>query len=174
MISIHRRRGGHLAVERARHRTSAFVYGNITVLGALLTVDPHGVETGFGAVSVAATAVATFVAHIMADLVSDRVQPRGSLRKPRDEILEELRDATPIATSGALPIVFLLSGTLGFLPVQTALWMGVAVVIGRLALTGLVIERLSERQASPAALWGGIVLSVSSAVLAVGKAVLTH
>lgn len=174
MASIRHRRDGGLDVDRARHRTSAFVYGNITVLGALVAVDPHGVETGHGAIAVGATGVATFIAHIAADLVSERVRPDHVPRKPREEILEELRDATPIATSGAIPVFFLLLGTLGVLPAQVALWIGIAVVVLRLASTGLVTERLSGRGPSATALWGGIVLAVVSAAVAVAKAVLTH
>lgn len=174
MASIRHRSDGGLDVDRARHRTSAFVYGNITVLGALVAVDPHAVETGHGAIAVGATAVATLIAHIAADLVSERVRPDHVPRKPREEVTEELRDATPIATSGGIPVLFLLLGTLGILPPNIALWIGIAVVVGRLAMTGVVTERLSGRSASPAALWGGIVLAVISAVVAVGKALLTH
>lgn len=173
-MSLRQRRDGGLDVARARHRTSAFVYGNITVLGALIAADPHGVETGSALVAVAATAVATFLAHVAAELFSSRIRPEHAPRTPRHEVAEDLRDATPIATSGALPVLCLLLGTLEVLPAQTALLLGEAAVVGRLALTGLVTERLSGRRASSTALWGGILLAVVSAVVAVGKAALTH
>jgi hypothetical protein len=174
MASIRHRRDGGLEVDRARHRTSAYVYGNITVLGALFAVDPHAVETGSGAIAVAATAVATFIAHIGADLVSDRVRPDHVPSTPRGEIVGELRDATPIATSGSIPVLVLVLGALGVLPAQLALWIGIGVVVVRLASTGIVTERISGRRPSATALWGGIVLAAISVVVAVGKAVLTH
>lgn len=174
MASFRHRRDGGLDVVRARHRTSAFVYGNITVLGALVAVDSRAVETGHAAIAVAATAVATFIAHIAADLVSERVRPDHLPGRPREELAEELRDATPIATSGVIPVLLVLLGTLEILPAQLALWIGIAFVVLRLAITGVVTERLSGRGPSATALWGGIVLAAVSAGVAVAKALLTH
>ena len=171
---LHRRDGG-LGVARARRRTSAFVYGNITVLGAVVALGAEAVESGAAVLAVLATALTTFVAHVVADLVSTRVtEAPDAPPHAEHEVREELRDATPVATSGSLPAAVLALGWLTGLPpgpvqLVAALW-----VVARLAVTSLVVERLSGRPSSPAALWGGIALAALSAVVAVVKAVTTH
>lgn len=169
-----RRARTELGVTRTQHRTSAFVYGNITALGALVSVDAHAVGTGAAAVAVAVTSAATFVAHVTADLVSERIRPDHGREKGRTELLQELRDAVPIATSGSAPLLLLLLGGADLLSPEPALWAGIAVVVTRLALIGTLVERLSGRRASTAALWGGVGLAVVSGGIAVVKGLLTH
>ena len=175
MISLLQRRDGGLGVLRARRRTSAFVYGNITVLGAVVAVGAEAVGSGAAVLAVLATALTTFVAHVVADVVSSRVTDEpGAPPHAGHEVREELRDATPIATSGSLPAAVLALGWLTGLPPGPVQLVAALVVVGRLALTGVVVQRLSGRAPSPAALWGGVALAVVSAVVAVVKAVTTH
>jgi len=174
VASLRRRPDGGLPVHRARERGSAFVYGNITVLGAVVAVGQDAVRSGSASVVVLATAAATFVAHVMAHVVSERIGPDVDPPHLRREAGASLRDALPIASSGVWPALLLLAGTLELLPTTTA-WAAAAAVVGvRLALTGLVVERVSGRRPSSTALWGGVVLAALSAVVAVVKAVLTH
>jgi len=175
VISLLQRRDGGLDVVRARRRTSAFVYGNITVLGAVVAVGAGAVHDGTAVLAVLATALTTFVAHVVADVVSSRVTSGPDAPPhPEHEVREELRDATPIATSGTLPAVVLALGWLTALDAGAAQLLAALVVVARLALTGVVVQRLSGRPASPAALWGGVALAALSAVVAVVKAVTTH
>jgi len=175
VISLLQRRDGGLDVGRARRRTSAFVYGNITVLGAVVAVGAAGVRDGSAVLAVLATALTTFVAHVVADVVSSRVtaEPDGPPHAEH-EVREELRDATPVATSGTLPALVLALGWLTQADAGAVQLLAALVVVVRLALTGVVVERLSGRPASPAALWGGVGLAALSAVVAVVKAVTTH
>ncbi|MFB9376378.1 hypothetical protein ACFFKU_12685 [Kineococcus gynurae] len=165
MVSLRHRRDGGLDVGRARARISAYVYGNITVLAAVVAATPHTLERWDGVVAVLATAVATLLAHVIAESVAHQVGPRAR---------HELRDATPIATSGGLPAAVLALGTLGVLAPATAQLLAALVAVLRLAGVGVVVERLSGRPPSVAALWGGIGLAVVGAVVAVLKTVLTH
>lgn len=173
--SLRHRRDGGLTIERARSRTSAYVYGNITVLAAVVATTPHSLEGWNGVVSVVATAVATLLAHVIAESTSHRI---GSGRDGQEghavSVREELRDVLPIATSGALPAALLALGTLGVLPPEVAGVSATLVIVVRLAGVGVVVERLSGRKPSAAALWGGIALAVVSAVVAGLKAALTH
>ncbi|MGI4894388.1 MAG: hypothetical protein ACRYF3_04660 [Janthinobacterium lividum] len=174
MPSLRQHPTGALDVIRARHRISAYVYGNITVLGAVIAATPHTVEDGHALIAVGATALATFVAHILADVVSERVRPDHVERKASSEVREELRDATPIASAAALPVLLMLLGTLDLVSAQVAEILATFAVVVRLAGVGLVTERLSGRPRSATAFWGGIVLAAVSTVIAVLKAVLTH
>ena len=175
MSSLRHRRDGGLDVGRARARTSAYVYGNITVLAAVVATTPYSLAGWDGVVAVVATALATLLAHVIAESTSHRIGagdgPGPAHAAP---FRDELRDVLPIATSGALPAALLALGTLGVLPLLVAEVLATAVVVVRLAGVGLVVERLSGRKPSAGALWGGIGLAVVSAVVAGLKAVLTH
>ncbi|NAZ81657.1 hypothetical protein GTR02_07480 [Kineococcus sp. R8] len=150
MISLLQRRDGGLGVTRARHRTTAFVYGNITVLGAVLAVGAGAVASGSAVLAVLATALTTFVAHVVADVVAARVTDGPDQPPPPEhELREELRDATPVATSGLLPAVVLGLSALDVLPVAVAQPLAALVVVVRLALTGVVVERLSGVRRHP-------------------------
>jgi len=163
-----------VSIIRARRRISAYVYGNITILAAVVAVDAAGVENGHGLLAVTATALATFIAHITADIISERVRPDHTPETPRHEVLAELRDATPIATSAAVPFLLLLLGTLGVLKDPLAQLAAAAAIIVRLAGVGFITQRLSGRPRSAPAFWGGIALAVFSTAIAVTKALLTH
>ena len=169
----HRRDGG-LGIVRARRRISAYIYGNITILAAVVAVDAAAVENGHGLLAVTATALATFIAHITADIVSERVRPDHVPEKPLREVVAELRDATPIATSAVVPLLLLLLGTLGVLTSSLAQLTATTAIIVRLAGVGFITQRLSGRPRSAPAFWGGIALAVFSTVIAATKALLTH
>lgn len=170
MTSLRHRRDGGLDVGRARARTTAYVYGNITVLAAVVATTPYSLDGWDGVVAVVATAVGTLLAHVIAESASHRIGAEEGTPWVRGE----LRDVLPIATSGTVPAVVLALGTLGVLSLQLAEVLATLVVLVRLAGVGLVVERLSGRKPSAGAFWGGIALAALSAVVAVLKAVLTH
>lgn len=171
MSSLRHRRDGGLDVGRARARTSAYVYGNITVLAAVVATTPYSLDGWDGVVAVVATAVGTLLAHVLAESASHRIGARDG---DAPWVRGELRDVLPIATSGTVPAVVLALGTLGVLSLTVAEVLATGIVLVRLAGVGLVVERLSGRKPSAGALWGGIGLAVVSGVVAVLKAVLTH
>lgn len=106
-----RRRPGTDLPER---RVSAFLYGNILILSALLVLTPDSLQTSRSIVSVLGVGLSTYVAHVVSDVVAHL------LRHPDGEGLStrlpgELRDALPIATSALLPTAILVAALLGWL-----------------------------------------------------------
>ena len=147
------------------------MYGNVTVLGAVVSVSEEQTAGGRAVVVVLATAVATFVAHVVADLVAARIGPDEP--DPR-ELREEVRDTVPVASSAVVPAALLGLGALGVVAPWVAQLLAAGALLARLAATGPVVERLSGRRASPAAVWGGVGLAVLGAVIAGVEVLLTH
>ena len=80
-----------LPSEVGQHRTTAFIYGNILVLAAVVQVSLHPI-TGRSVVTVLATAVTTFLAHVFADVITSTWSWRT--------VRHAARDSGPILTSG--------------------------------------------------------------------------
>ncbi|OBA39604.1 hypothetical protein [Gordonia sp. 852002-51296_SCH5728562-b] len=72
-----RRRGDPLPPRRAASRLSAYVYGNIMVLAALVTASAHAVENGEAVWLVLGTGLTTYIAHVFADLVAGSSIPEA-------------------------------------------------------------------------------------------------
>ena len=60
------RRPLNLPVERVRSRVSAYVYGNILVLAAILATSPENIAHWTAVIFVVATTATTFLAHVVA------------------------------------------------------------------------------------------------------------
>lgn len=167
-----------LGVERVRSRVSAFVYGNVLALAAVLQSGPEEVRDGAAVVIVAATMLTTYVAHVVAHEVGesvgrDRVAHRSHVR-------DELRDALPIVSSGTAPGVVLLVGWLwpgGELgDGQTAVVQLVAglVVVGRLVALGWLSGRYRQGASPRRTFFAGLALGGVGVVVALVKVLLTH
>lgn len=153
-----------LPPEDARHRTTAFIYGNIVVLAALVPINFHEIG-GEDLVTVLGIAVTTFLVHVFADVVTSPWS--------RESIRRGLRDSAPILTSGVLPSVLVLAALLGA-PALVALLLAEFLLVLRLALLGVVVARLQSRPTSPGPVWAGIGLAVVALVIVLIKAVLPH
>lgn len=96
-----------------RRRLSAYVYGNILVLAAVAASTPGSIERGTAAIVVLATAGTTFLAHVFADFVANSRIPEAHGAANEDQrkfkVAEELRDATPILSSGTVPALIVLA-----------------------------------------------------------------
>ena len=161
-------------VERARARVTAFVYGNILVLAAVLTATPDSVGDGHAALVVLATTVTTYLAHVVSHAVGDVIGRDLEEPRPRGEGAGELRDALPIVSSGTVPTLVLLVAWWTDLGAGTAVLVAAGATVVRLAGMGLVVGRLSGYAPSGRQWWAGVVLAVVSAVIAVLKVLLTH
>ncbi|RNL50005.1 hypothetical protein D7003_17985 [Arthrobacter oryzae] len=157
--------------ESAVSRISAYVYGNVLVLAAIVASSPSGASSGEAAVYILGTALTTFLAHVLAHHFS-AAAVHG--KAARQEVREELRDAVPILTSGYLPAAVVGIGALIHLDGRISLAVAAALVLGRLLFSGLVIERLSGKPASAGAFWGGIGLAAAAGVVVAGKLLLAH
>lgn len=170
-----------LTVESARARTSSYIYGNILVLAATLGVSVSSIEHGAAVITVLGTAVTTFLAHVLSHIVSHRIGHEDDDRddpeaaaEARETAWEIVRDAWPIVTSGLIPVILLAAAWLGWLPAQVAQSVSAIVLIGRIALIGLIIQRLSGRKASFWAFWSGIGIAVLALAVVALKLALGH
>lgn len=170
-LTRHRRGYQHLDPDRARSRLSAYVYGNILVLGAVIgTVGEE--EHSQSWLIVLATAVSTYAAHIFAHNIGERVgrteeEHAGHLR-------EEIRDATPILSAGVFPALIYGGLALHWFATGPTELVAIALLVLRPAGTGLTVERLSDRRVSVGALWAGIGFALVGAGIACLKVTFTH
>ncbi|WP_051637014.1 hypothetical protein [Rhodococcus sp. UNC363MFTsu5.1] len=159
-----------LDVEDSASRISAYVYGNILVLTALIPLN--NASTTHAALVVVGTSLSTFVAHAFAESVGRSARIGRPLTTA--EHLEELRDSVPILTSGLVPAAVVGLSALGAFEQQTALLLAELWVVSRIAGLGIVITRLRGEKLSRRSLRACFVLAfVAIAVVAV-KLFLTH
>ena len=71
------RNGAPLPPRRAASRLSAYVYGNILILGAVAVVDGHQIDHGYAVWLVLGTGLTTYVAHVLADLIAKSSIPEA-------------------------------------------------------------------------------------------------
>ena len=161
-----------LPVERVRSRVGAYVYGNIFVLAAIVATSPESIANWTGVVIVVATSATTFLAHVVAHNIGQSIgRTDDDLRL---HLAQMARDAVPIMSSGTGPTVLLALGAVGWLPPELSQLLAEAFVVLRLALTGIVVRRISGSASPLAGLWSGFALAGISIVIAALKEVLTH
>jgi hypothetical protein len=167
------RRPLNLPVERVRSRVGAYVYGNILVLAAIIATSPESIAHWTAVIFVVATAATTFLAHVVAHRIGQTIG-RTDDETLRVHLAQEARDAVPIMSSGTGPAVLLALGAVGWLPPELSQLLAEAFVVLRLALTGIVVRRLSGTSSRLAGLWSGFALAGISVVIAALKDILTH
>jgi hypothetical protein len=164
------RRRDDVAPARAESRVAAYVYGNVLVLAAVVGASPASVVSGTAVALVLGTVLSTYVAHVLAHSV-------GSLFggvDGRTAVAVQLRDAVPVISSGVTPALLLAAAALDWLP---ALWgqaLSSAVLIGRIAATGVVYRRLREDVPLRKAWTVGALAAAVAALAVVLKLTLTH
>lgn len=170
-----RARPADLPVGYLRDRLSSYIYGNITVLAVAIAVTPEDIRHGAAVLTVLATAVLTFAAHVLSHLVAHSIGATGDDDdEHREAVVTTLRGATPIATSGLIPAVLYAAAWVGLLPSEWAQIAATVILVVRIGLIGVVLQRFSGRRPSFLGLWGGIVLAAVAFVIALVKVVSTH
>ena len=111
-----RRKEGPLPPGRAARRMSAYVYGNVLVLAAVVAATSDAIEDGQAVLIVLGTMVSTYLAHIYSEAIGHSVTDSGE----NEQFPEELRDAVPILSSGGVPIAALLLCWLDCCPPRSA------------------------------------------------------
>ena len=164
--------GGQLAIDRQRLRLAAYVYGNILVLAAIVVSTGKSIQGGEAALLVGVTALTTYVAHTVAHAVGQQLGRTPDERRPH--IAHEVRDSMPIIISGVVPVVVLLFATLSIVPTQAAQLVAAGWVVGRLALIGFLVDRLSGRASTWRTLSAGLVLALVCAAIVVLKVLFAH
>jgi hypothetical protein len=158
--------------ERARSAISAYIYGNVLVLTAVLDAGEHAVSNGRAALQVLIVTVTTYLAHVMAQDAAHWVG--RSAEEHHIRVGYELRDAMPILASGIPPGLLLCLGWSGALSPLLAQNLAAAFVISRLAITGWTVQRLSGSPARRRSIWTGIALALAGLAIAGLKIVVGH
>jgi lysylphosphatidylglycerol synthetase-like protein (DUF2156 family) len=154
-------------------RISAFIYGNILVLSALVILSPNGLQTTRGIVYVIAVGFSTFVAHVASDLFAHLLRhPNGKGLAAR--LQADLRDAVPIATSAILPTIVLVAAWLGWIEAEVSWAIAIGVTLVRLSLLGPIAAWIAREPFSLWPLLAGIILASLIAVVALLKAMFAH
>lgn len=156
--------------ERAAARTSAYIYGNILALAALIPVM-RSPET-LGMAIVIGTALSTYIAHTFAEGVGESIRADRTLTTA--ERIESLRDSVPILTSAVLPAVILATAWFGLLEPRTAQLIAEIVLILRIGSISYVISRLRGEKVGMSTHVVACALAVIATVIVVVKVVLTH
>jgi hypothetical protein len=154
---------------RAESRVSAYVYGTVLVLAAVVGVSPAAVDSGAGVLVVVGTVLSTYLAHVLAHSVGALVV--GGRRR---ELREAARDATPILSSGVLPALVLGATALGW---PSEVWgQSLAALVGlvRVAGIGVVYRRLQADVPFGRAVVVGAVAAGVALVVVVLKLTFTH
>jgi len=172
LASFRRHLGPDVPLDRARSRTSAYVYGNILVLAAVAGVSGADILHWHALVLVVATTVTTFLAHVLAHAIGQSLGRTDE--EARVHLRGELRDALPILSSGSFPAFMMIVGALTLVPSPWAQIIAAAVMVARLAGMGILVERMTGRPVSFAVLWSGVTLAFASAVIVALKVVFTH
>ncbi|GAC68439.1 hypothetical protein [Gordonia soli] len=171
------RRDGPLSAHRATARLSAYVYGNILALAAVVVATPTSVEHGTAVVVVIGTGVTTFFAHVFAEFIAHATISADDTT-PHEErrllALEELRDAVPIASSATFPALILLSGMFDILESGWAVLIAGAIIVVRIASVPLVAERVRGNPLSLRVLVAGLATAGVAALVVLLKVLIGH
>ena len=150
----------------ASQRISAFLYGNILALAALVTVLSEEDLTVRAVWVVLGTTVSTYVAHVVAEGIGHDL--------PWSRWPHLMRESWPILTSGVAPALILGAGLIGLVPVDVAVLLAPLVVLVRLALTGVLVARLRGDASSLRVVLTGVGVAVVGLLVVLLKLWLTH
>lgn len=163
-------RGTPLDRGNAASRISAYIYGNVLVLTALVPVVTSARHVGI--LVVLGTAASTFVAHSFAEAVGDSVRERRTLT--RADRWRELRNSVPILSSAVLPCVILATALPGWLEPRTAQVFAEVAVLVRIGGIVFVIRRLKGEPPTRSSVLSAVLLTVAATVVVIVKVALTH
>ncbi|MFE6924280.1 hypothetical protein ACFVAV_24870 [Nocardia sp. NPDC057663] len=154
----------------AASRISAYIYGNVLILAALIPVAPSAGNVGI--LVVLGTALSTFIAHTFAESVGRSVRQNPPQSPPQR--WANLRDSLPILSSAVLPCAILAAAALGWLEPRTAQVLAEVVMLVRIGGIAFVIHRLQGRRPDRSTLAGAILLSCAATTIVAIKVILTH
>lgn len=163
-------RGLRLGQERVAARTTAYIYGNILALAALIPVTKS--QESLGAAIVIGTALSTYIAHTFAESVGESI--RNDRRLTTAERIDALRDSVPILTSAVVPVVILAAAWFNILEPRTAQLVAEIVLILRIGSTSYVISRLHGEKVSTNTHLAAFALAAVATVIVGLKVILTH
>ncbi|MEU8895845.1 hypothetical protein [Nocardia sp. NPDC048505] len=156
--------------DNAASRISAYIYGNVLVLTALVPVvaaDKH-----LGILVVLGTSLSTFAAHGFAETVARSVRDhRGTGITDR---VRRLRNSVPILSSAAAPCVILAAGWLGWPQPRSAQLLAELTVLLRIGGIVIVIAHLRGERPTRASVIASVLLTLAAVGVVVLELALTH
>jgi hypothetical protein len=158
--------------EDAANRISAYVYGNVLVTAALISLRPEDLRGPAGMLSVLGVGLSTVVAHLVSHGVGRRIRHGRSIRW--SEVRREVRDTLPIGMAATVPAAILLPAWAGWVDTRLSLALALAVTGVRLALLGSAVEWFSGERSSPRLFLAGAGLAAAAATAALLKWQLMH
>lgn len=163
---------GDVSRDDAASRVSAYVYGNVLVMAALISLRPEDLRGPTGVLYVLGVGATTFIAHMVGGAVGRRIREGRSVRWVA--IRREIRDSLPIGTAATVPAAILVLGWWESVDARLVLGLALAVTDLRLALLGSAVEWFSGERTSARLFLAGVGLAFVSAAAAVLKWRLTH
>ncbi|AXK89174.1 hypothetical protein [Nocardia farcinica] len=154
----------------AASRISAYIYGNILALTALVPIVTA--EKHLGILVVLGTSASTFVAHSFAESVARTVRDQET--PTLTDRLRELRNSVPILTSAILPCLVLAAGWLAWLEPRNAQILAEVVILTRIGGIAFVIGRLRGRRPTRTTLLTALLLTLAATLVVIVKIALTH
>jgi hypothetical protein len=170
--AVHYRVEEGITGEQAAARLSAYIYGNIIIFAALVPLGEDDVKHGHGVQLILGVAVSTYLAHVFAEIIGHAARAGESMT--RAEIVHELKDSRPVASSGVLPALLLGAASAHWMSASVALLISEIYLLVRLALVGFMIERFRAERASFRTLIGGLALAAVAAGISLLKVLLGH
>lgn len=161
----HRRGGPQLPPETTAAILRERIYGDIACLSTLLVLTQHAVETGTAWSALVDVLVATgalFAASALAEFVAHLGVHGSAPSGP--ELTKLFTTSGQILQAAGLPILLLIVAGVGWLPLHTALWTSVWLLVAALGVFAFLAARRTKLS-----LWGRLLLVV--ALLALGTAV---
>ena len=153
--------------EDAANRISAYVYGNVLVTAALISLRPEDLRGPGGVLSVLGVGLSTVIAHLVGHGVGRRIRHGRSIRWA--EVRREVRDTLPIGMAATVPAAVLLPAWAGGMDPRLSLVLALAVTGVRLALLGSAVEWFSGERSSARLFLAGAGLAAVSALAAALK-----
>ena len=159
-------------VERhhAARRMSAYVYGNVLVLAAIVSTPPSWIDDGRALGVVFGVVMSTWLAHTFAESLAERVEHH----EVRTYLEADLGEARAIINSGVVPIAVFALAWAGLLEPRVAQLAAEAYVIVRIGACGYVAGRLEGEQPTWRSLVSGIVAALVGAIVVALRLLLGH
>ncbi|MGK8506951.1 hypothetical protein ACRS5S_02495 [Nocardia asiatica] len=154
----------------AASRISAYIYGNVLILAALIPVTPSAEDVGI--LVVLGTALSTFIAHAFAEGVGQSVRQTRALTP--QERWADLRDSLPILSSAVLPSVILAGAAIRWVEPRTAQVLAESAMLVRIGGIVFVIGRLHGERPHRSTMLGAVLLACAATTVVAVKVVLTH
>ena len=153
-----------LESHEASRRLSAYVYGNILILAALVPFQEE-IDARHAMVVVIGTALCTFIAHAFSEFLAGdgSVHPRALIR-----------ESMPILTTALVPLLLLWLSQVTRLDMPRAVLIAEIVIILRIASTGIVAARLRNEKSRVLVLLSGVVVAAIAFGIVLLKVALTH